>query len=329
MTDIFAHGSTLRLTHLPPEPRDFVSHGLDWYYLDDSTRDEPLTHDALTRFGQPISCSIIDRGLVFSSYGYESLCIREHVQNIRDHEHFIVLNETDTPFDQDISVGWDTTSPQRFSALAEGFQNHQPTLEPPRIPTPPDLDPYHRIMEAISIGFSFTETEAANYFIESPSSLYITPEGLVLDPSRTPLQATETDARPFTPARPSTEDSAPIPDIIEANYRERIDQLELIAEDEDISVSAESCRDFWHFIRNYRPSPQAGLILTDEGNLVAIWRETTGGTVEVEFLGDQQCKLIVFKDPKNPLRVLPEISSDTLDSIGEQIGGLSFLPAEQ
>ncbi len=332
MTDIFAHGSTLRLTHLPPESRDFVSPGSDWYYLDESTSNELLTHDALTRFGQPISCSISDPGLVFISYGDESLCIREHVQNIRVHEHMIVLNETGTPFGQDISVGWDTASHQRFSALAEGFQTQQPTLDPPRIPITNDLDLYHRVMEAIAtagIGFVLTETEAANFLIESTSTLYITTEGLVLDPTGTPLPTTESVAPPLAPARPFTEEPAPIPDIIERNYRERIDQLQLIAEDEDISVSPESCRDFWNFIRNYRPSPQAGLILTDEDNLVAIWRETTGAAVEVEFLGNQQCKLIVFKDPKNPLRVLPEISRDTLASIGKQIGGLSFLPADQ
>lgn len=127
------------------------------------------------------------------------------------------------------------------------------------------------------------------------------------------------------PDEPPVEAATPGASIIETNYQQRIAQLEEIAEEEDISFSSNSAQDFWLFIKDHRPSPQAGLILTDDGNLVAIWREATGGNIEVEFLGDQQCKLIVFKDPKDPLRVLPEISTDTLASIGQHVGELSFL----
>ena len=123
----------------------------------------------------------------------------------------------------------------------------------------------------------------------------------------------------------SAEVITPKLDSIENNYQQRIAQLEEIAEEEDISFSSSSAQDFWRFIKDYRPSPQAGLILTDDGNLVAIWRDSTGGDVEVEFLGDQQCKMIVFKNPKEPLRVLPEISTDTLAYIGQHVGELSFL----
>ena len=122
---------------------------------------------------------------------------------------------------------------------------------------------------------------------------------------------------------------APAASTIEANYQQRIAELEEIAEEEDISFSSDSTQDFWLFIKDYRPSPQAGLILTDYGHLVAIWRDDAGGNIEVEFLGDQQCKMIVFKDPKDPLRVLPEISIDTLASIGQHVGELSFLQSDQ
>ena len=111
---------------------------------------------------------------------------------------------------------------------------------------------------------------------------------------------------------------------MELNYQERIDYLDEVGKDEDISMSSDSCDDFWTFIKNYRPVPKADLILTDNGNLVAIWYENSGTNVEVEFLGDGQGKLIVFRDPKNPLHILPEISTDTLVSIGEQISEFSF-----
>ena len=75
-----------------------------------------------------------------------------------------------------------------------------------------------------------------------------------------------------------------------ANYRKGIQELKLASADEEIPLSGESCRDFWQLTQSHRPSPQAELVLTDQGNLIAIWQETTGATVEVEFLSHQQCK---------------------------------------
>ena len=194
------------------------------------------------------------------------------------------------------------------------------------------LDAYHRPTDAtttVDIGFNLAESETSNFLNETLDNLLTTSEGWELAPTETRLLARETNTLPVAPAERSAEAATHTPDIIETTYKQRIDQLELIAEDEDIPVSRKSHEDFWLFIRSYRSSPQAGLILTDEGHLVAIWSDTTGGTVEVEFLGDKQCKLIVFKDPKNPLRVLPEISRGALASIGEQIGGLPFLHLDQ
>ena len=108
--------------------------------------------------------------------------------------------------------------------------------------------------------------------------------------------------------------------VIEFNYQQRINQLEVIARDEDIFVSDKSRNDFWLFIQDYRPSPQAGLILTDDGNLVAIWRGSGVSIVEIEFLGNDQCNLIIFREPNSPLCYLPEITTDTLIYIGERIG---------
>ena len=62
MNRIVTQGSTLQFTAPSPEPQDYVLHDFDWFYQEDSAQEESLTHEALTRYGQPIACSVIDRG---------------------------------------------------------------------------------------------------------------------------------------------------------------------------------------------------------------------------------------------------------------------------
>ena len=318
MTMIITQGSTLQSTAPSPEPQGYVLHDFDWCYPEDSTQEESLMHEALTCYGQPIACSVIDRGVVFIAHGNDILCIREQIQTIPNPECIVFLNETDIRLD------------------AANYPIHQPMIAsgPGRtIPDYPRLDTYYQLTDAtttaVDIGFHLVESETSNFFNETLGALQTKPESRDLAPTATRLLDRETDTLPIASAEPLAAVPTHTPDIIEINYKQRIDQLELIAEDEDIPVSGKSHDDFWLFIRKYRSSPQAGLILTDEGHLVAIWSDTNGGTVEVEFLGDKQCKLIVFNDPKNPLHVLPEINRGTLASIGEQIGGLPFLHLDQ
>lgn len=335
MTPNIIHGYSIRNVEASPEPHGHILHGYDWFYQDGSAQGEPLMYEELTRYGQPISCSIIDRGLVFISYGHESLWIRERIQTTQIQEHPVFLNETHVYPDPDVSFGWDPDSDQRLSAFAAGYRVHQPDHDPAQEITVPDYsgqDLQELLAAAITstdIGIVILGTEDLNFFGDPRVILLGTTESLTLPEAQTPTLAIEVDAEPVASGEPSATDFLPTPHIIEKKYQARIDHLQAIAEDEDIFFSSESCRDFWLFIRSYCPSPQAGLILTDEGNLVAIWRDADGSTVEVEFLGDEQCKLIVFKDPKNPLRVLPEITNDTLVSIGQQIGECSFLHVDQ
>ena len=335
MTPNIIRGYSIRNVESSSEPHGHIPHGYDWFYQDGSAQGEPLMYEELTRYGQPISCSIIDRGLVFISYGHESLWIRERIQTAQIREQPLFLNETHAYPDPDISFGWDPDGEQRLSAFAAEYRVHQADPNPAQEITIPDYseqDMQELLAAAITsvdIGIVILGTEDIDFFGDPRVILLGTNESLTLREAQTPTPAIEFDTEPVASGEPSATDFPPTPHIIEKNYQARIDHLQAIAEDEDIFLSSDSCRDFWLFIRTYCPSPQAGLILTDEGNLVAIWRDADGGTVEVEFLSDQQCKLIVFKDPKNPLGVLPEITNDTLISIGQQIGEFSFLHVDQ
>ena len=335
MTTNIVHGYSIRNVEASSGPYGHILHGYDWFYRDGSAQGEPLMYEELTRYGQPISCSIVDRGLVFISYGHESLCIREHIQPIQIQEYPVFLNETHVYPDPEVSFGWDPENDQRLSAFAAGYPVHQQDHGPAQeitVPNYPEQDLHELLATAITsadIGIVVLGTEDIHLFGDPRLILLSTTETLTPPEAQIPAPPIEVQAEPLDPAEPSATDFLPRPQVIEDNYRARIDYLRAIAEDEDIFFSSDSCRDFWLFISSYCPSPQAGLILTDDGNLVAIWRDAKGSNVEVEFLGNEQGKLIVFKDPNNPLRVLPEITNDTLASIGQQIGEFSFLHVDQ
>lgn len=329
------HGYSIRNFEASPEPRGQIVHGHGWFYQEGTAQDEPFMDEELTRYGQPISCSIIERGLVFIACGHESLWIREHIQPTHIQEHPVFLNETHAYPEPDVSFGWDPDSDQRLSAFAAGYRFHEPDHDPTQEITVvgySELDLRESLAAAITgadISIVILGTEDFDFFVDPQAALLSTTDSPTLPEAQAATPAIEISTEPVAAGEPSATDFLPTSHIIEKNYQARIHHLQAIAEDEDIFFSSESCHDFWLFIRGYCPSPQAGLILTDDGNLVAIWRDADGSTVEVEFLGNQQCKRIVFRDPQNPLRVLPEITNDTLASIGQQIGEFSFLHVDQ
>ena len=108
-------------------------------------------------------------------------------------------------------------------------------------------------------------------------------------------------------------------------YQQRITDLETIAAQEDITISASSLEDFRTFLQDLPSLPRAGLILTDQGNLVAIWTDAQHTAVEVEFSGNQECKLIAFPKPTGPLQPLPEISTGTLRATADRIKSLPII----
>ena len=129
-----------------PNQPDYIRHGYDWYHADDSAQGEPLALESLTRYGQPISCSIVYPGWVFISYGQDNLCIREQNRMIHLQNYVVVLSETDFSPDQETSVGWVSSSDQRMSALAAGY--------PPNVPEEDLQAPLHPIIRAFGEGIA-------------------------------------------------------------------------------------------------------------------------------------------------------------------------------
>ena len=80
-------------------------------------------------------------------------------------------------------------------------------------------------------------------------------------------------------------------------YQARILDLREIAEDdEDIEeVNEDSITDFWVFIETMEFTRRAGLVLQDNGNLRAVWRDKEGHNVGLEFQGSGSVLYVMFK----------------------------------
>ena len=100
-------------------------------------------------------------------------------------------------------------------------------------------------------------------------------------------------------------------DTMERAYHRRIKDLRGMAKDEGFMVAQESVNDFWQLIRSLLPTRKAQLVLTDEGNLIAIWDDDDGNYVDIEFLGAGSLHYLIFKGPEHsPNRICEEGGGD-------------------
>ena len=84
-----------------------------------------------------------------------------------------------------------------------------------------------------------------------------------------------------------------------------------MAVDEGFTVAQESIDDFWQLVRSLLLTRKAQLVLTDEGNLIAIWDDDDGNYVDIEFLGAGSLHYLIFKGPvHSPNRICEEGGGD-------------------
>ena len=91
-------------------------------------------------------------------------------------------------------------------------------------------------------------------------------------------------------------DVVPVSDYHEENsksYERRIETLLGYASEEGISARDESKKDFNLFVDTTIPTDKAMLIIMDNGNLRATWREDRS-RLSLEFIGDRLVDYVVF-----------------------------------
>ena len=110
-------------------------------------------------------------------------------------------------------------------------------------------------------------------------------------------------------------------------YEARIEDLRSIADvDKDIEhVNEESILDFWSFMNSEKFTRRAGLVLQDNGNLRAVWRDEDGHNVGLEFLGDRSILYVIFKPYTDERSTFRKADIATFDAVVNKLRELDML----
>jgi hypothetical protein len=106
-----------------------------------------------------------------------------------------------------------------------------------------------------------------------------------------------------------------------ARLHARIGELKRLGAEEGLPWSPASEDDFWAFVSLWPTLREPGLILMDNGNLRAVWRNAAGEQVALEFRGYRQVYFVFFaRRPEGP-PMARSAGEDSVARIGEKIAG--------
>ena len=108
---------------------------------------------------------------------------------------------------------------------------------------------------------------------------------------------------------------------IREGYLRRIAELRGYGAEEGIAINAASEGDFWAFIGTMPSARRAGLALTDEGNLRAVWDDDHDDDqhLALQFLGNGMVQFVIFRRRSGESKVARVAGRDTFDGIRRQI----------
>ena len=102
-------------------------------------------------------------------------------------------------------------------------------------------------------------------------------------------------------------------------YGERVAELREYGEADGITLRAESEAAFSSFIKSNTYARRASLVLLDNGNLRAVWKDDEGSQVGVQFHGGQVASYVIFKRRDHGEGISRVADTDTLDGVRGQI----------
>ena len=102
-------------------------------------------------------------------------------------------------------------------------------------------------------------------------------------------------------------------------YHHRIETLRSDAEIEGFAVNNASEENFWSFIGSIPSARKADLVLMDNGNFRAVWKDKNGDHLGVQFLGDQMAEYVIFKQRPSVASVSRVAGIDTLEGVINQL----------
>ena len=113
-------------------------------------------------------------------------------------------------------------------------------------------------------------------------------------------------------------------------YWARIDELIGFGQQEGIELNRASELDFWSYMTTMRHTRAAGVVLTDDGNLRAVWKDGSESRLAIEFLGKRQAEYVIFLRRRKGATVSRVAGMNTFEGIRAQIRAfdLGFLVNE-
>lgn len=109
-------------------------------------------------------------------------------------------------------------------------------------------------------------------------------------------------------------------------YRDRVQMLCCEGEAEGIELHSPSEEDFYSFVKSAPFSGRASLVLIDNGNLRAVWRNDDGSHVGIQFRGGQTVSYVIFKRRSSASGISRVAGTDTLDGVKSQIRAFGLEP---
>jgi len=100
---------------------------------------------------------------------------------------------------------------------------------------------------------------------------------------------------------------------------ERIVELKRLGAEEELPWSKSSEDDFWDFVSLWPGLSEPGLILLDNGNLRAVWRNNSGEQVALEFKGDRKVLYVIFSRRRDENEVARRVGEASFEQIVELI----------
>ena len=98
-------------------------------------------------------------------------------------------------------------------------------------------------------------------------------------------------------------------------YSLRIEELKAYAQEDEIEVNEASQRDFWDFVDSLSSTKRASLVLCDNGNLKAVWKDAQASHLGIQFLGNGQGEYVIFKHRQRTSEISRVAGIDTLQGI--------------
>lgn len=102
-------------------------------------------------------------------------------------------------------------------------------------------------------------------------------------------------------------------------YTSRIKFLKNEAVHDGYVLNLPSEIDFWQFVRSSPDVRQGNLVLMDNGNLRAIWKDEHGSRLGLQFLGGRMVQYVIFKWRNHGQPISRVTGRDSLEGLARQI----------